>query len=375
MRVVRLSVRDFRGYDHASVTLGDGLTVITGPNGAGKTNLLEALYFGCTGRSCRTSNEREIVRFGEGATRVVLAAEAEDGAHELSVGFSPGEPKRMRVDGAAVERLVEVSERPLVSVFLPDRLELIKGAPSLRRAHLDQLVGALWPARVATRRAYAQSLAQRNALIARIRSGAGSRNSLYSWDAQLARHGIALMADRRAAVEDVTEPFARWCADLGLDGEPALRYRPRSKASTPEDLAAELRERIDGDVERGFTGHGPHRDDVIVTREGRGLRAYGSQGQQRLGLLALLLAERDALAAHRESPPLLLLDDVMSELDRQRRRALVDLLRSRSGQSVITATDLDQVPGAEEPGVTRVAVAEGRVLAATTDGDRMSHAA
>jgi DNA replication and repair protein RecF len=375
MRVLRLTVRDFRGYHESTAALGDGLTVITGPNGAGKTNLLEALYFGCTGRSCRTSNEREVVRFGQRATRVVVAAEGEDGAHELSVGFSPGEPKRMRVDGAAVERLVEVSERPLVSVFLPDRLELIKGAPSLRRAHLDQLVGALWPARVATRRAYAQSLAQRNALIARIRVGAGSRNSLHSWDAQLARHGLALMADRRAAVDAVVEPFARWCADLGLSGDPALRYRPRSKASTADELAAELRERIDGDLERGFTGHGPHRDDLVATREGRELRAYGSQGQQRLALLALLLAERDALAAHRQSPPLLLLDDVMSELDRQRRRALVDLLRAGGGQSIITATDLDQVPGAEEPGITRLAVSDGRVLAEAADAGRMSHAA
>ena len=375
MRVVRLNVRDFRGYHDATAALGEGLTVITGPNGAGKTNLLEALYFGCTGRSCRTSNEREVVRFGERATRVVVDAEAEDGAHELSVGFSPGEPKRMRVDGAAVERLVEVSARPLVSVFLPDRLELVKGTPSLRRAHVDQLVGALWPARVATRRAYAQSLAQRNALIARIRSGAGSRNSLHSWDTQLGRHGLALMADRRAAVEAVTEPFARWCTDLGLTGDPTVRYRPRSKASTAEELAAELRDRIDGDLERGFTGHGPHRDDLLLSREGRELRAYGSQGQQRLGLLALLLAERDALAAHRDRPPLLLLDDVMSELDRQRRRALVDLLRSGSGQSVITATDLDQVPGAEEPGVTRLAVSEGRLLVQAAGADWMSHAA
>ncbi|HEY2320790.1 MAG TPA: DNA replication and repair protein RecF, partial [Solirubrobacteraceae bacterium] len=356
MRVVRIDVRDFRGYHEASAGLGDGLTVITGPNGAGKTNLLEALYFGCTGRSCRTSNEREVVRFGAGAARVVVTAEAQDGAHELSVGFVPGEPKRIRVDGAAVERLVEVTERPLVSVFLPDRLELIKGAPSLRRAHLDQFVAALWPARVATRRAYAQSLAQRNALIARIRAGAGSRNSLHSWDTQLARQGMALMADRRVAVEAVAEPFHRWCADLGLTGAPALRYRPRSKASTADELAAELRERIDGDLERGFTGHGPHRDDLVAMREGRELRAYGSQGQQRLGLLALLLAERDALAVHRQTPPLLLLDDVMSELDRQRRRALVDLLRAGAGQSVITATDLDQVPGADEPGVTRLAV-------------------
>src|ERR1700758_1072566 len=144
MRVLAVSLRDFRCYEHAEVEIGEGLTVVSGPNGAGKTNLLEALYFGCTGRSCRTTNEREVVRFGERATRVVVAAEADDGAHELSVGFSPGEPKRMRVDGGDVERLLEVSERPLVSVFLPDRLELIKGAPSLRRAHLDQLVAGLW---------------------------------------------------------------------------------------------------------------------------------------------------------------------------------------------------------------------------------------
>jgi DNA replication and repair protein RecF len=362
VRVERVTVRDFRGYSDASAALGEGLTVITGANGAGKTNLIEALYFGCTGRSCRTSNEREVVRFGERAARVVVSATADDGAHELSVGFAPGEPKRIKVDGAVVDRLLEITERPLVSVFLPDRLELIKGAPALRRAHLDQFVAAMWPARVATRRAYAQSLAQRNALIARIRAGHGSRNSLHSWDAQLARHGVALMADRGTAIEALTEPFQRWCGDLGLSGEPTVAYRPRSRAASADDLAGELRERIDGDLERGFTGHGPHRDDVVLQREGRELRAYGSQGQQRLALLALLLSERDALAGHRDVAPLLLLDDVMSELDGQRRRALVDLLRATPGQSVITATDLEQVPGALDGGVVRLAITEGRVL-------------
>lgn len=361
--MVRVTLRDFRCYREASAGFGDGLTVVTGANGAGKTNLIEALYFGCTGRSCRTGNEREMVRFGQRSARVVVAAAAEDGDHELSVGFAPGEPKRMRADGAPVDRLVDVSQRPLVSVFLPDRLELIKGAPALRRAHLDQFVAAMWPARVSTRRAYAQSLAQRNALIGRIRSGGAGRGSLHSWDAQLARHGVALMADRRSAADRLAEPFSRWCADLGLPGEPSLAYRPRSRADTAEALAAELRERIDGDLERGFTGHGPHRDDLGIVREGRELRAYGSQGQQRLALLALLLAERDALADHRDAAPLLLLDDVMSELDRQRRRALVDLLRDGPGQAVITATDSDQVPGADSPGVTRLAVGDGRVLA------------
>ena len=182
MRVLTVSVRDFRSYPETEAAFGPTLTVVTGPNGAGKTNLIEALYFGCTGRSCRTSSEREVVRFGAPATRVIVTAEGEDGVHELSVGFAPGEPKRMRADGAPVERLLDVADRPLVSVFLPDRLELIKGAPSLRRAHLDQFVAALWPARVQTRRVYAQALAQRNALISRIRSGSGSRQTLASGD-------------------------------------------------------------------------------------------------------------------------------------------------------------------------------------------------
>jgi DNA replication and repair protein RecF len=361
MRVLRVSVRDFRGYETADAAFGEGLTVITGPNGAGKTNLLEALYFGCTGRSCRTTNEREVVRFGQRAARVVVSAEADDGPHELAVGFAPGEPKRIKVDGADVERLLEVTDRPLVSVFLPDRLELVKGPPALRRSHLDAFLAALWPARVAARRAYAQSLAQRNALIARIRVGSGSRSSLQAWDSQLAAQGIALMADRRDGLAALEGPFGRWCAELGLDGEPALAYRPRSRAATAEELAEELAERIKSDLERGYTGHGPHRDEVAITRLSRELRAYGSQGQQRLGLLALLLAEREVLANHRDAPPLLLLDDVMSELDRDRRRALVEVLRETGGQSVITATDLEHIPGAAEAGVTRLAVAHGRV--------------
>jgi DNA replication and repair protein RecF len=367
MRVIGLSLRDFRCYDDAHVELGGGLTVVTGANGAGKTNLLEGLYFACTGRSCRTSNEREVVRFGAPAARTVLTCEGEDGAHELAVGFVPGQPKVMRVDGAAVERMLDVATRPLVSVFLPDRLELIKGAPTVRRAHLDQFVSALWPARSETRRLYSQTLAQRNALIGRIRSGRGSRGSLESWDMQLARHGIALMDDRRRSVELLSAPFRRLGTELGLEHDPAVSYKPRSRATEPAELAREFAERLDGDLERGFTGHGPHRDDLATEHAGHDLRAYGSQGQQRLALLALLLAEREVIAAHRSAPPVMLLDDVMSELDRDRRRALVELLCSTPGQSVITATDLENVPGSSDDDVTQVAVSRGRLLAMATE--------
>jgi DNA replication and repair protein RecF len=359
--VTRLRLRDFRSYAAADLALGEGVTVLHGRNGAGKTNLLEALFFGCTGRSIRTSNERELIRFGAGATRVEVDARDEDGRpHSLSVGFQPGEAKHLKADGAPVERLVDVTTRPLVSVFLPDRLELVKGAPSLRRAHMDQLVTAMWPSRSETRRAYSAALAQRNALLQRIRSGRAGRGSLPAWDAEVARHGIALRDDRARAVELVEQPFGVLTEELGLAGEAALRFRPRSRAATAEELAGELAERTDSDLDRGFTGHGPHRDDLLLERDGRELRSFGSQGEQRLGLLALLLAEREALADARGQVPLLLLDDVMSELDPDRRERLAVRV-ARHGQSVVTTTDLAFVPGAGDAPVTRVRVADGQL--------------
>jgi DNA replication and repair protein RecF len=368
----RLQFRDFRSYEQAELRLGEGLTVISGRNGAGKTNLLEALYFACTGRSCRTANEREVVRFGAGVTRLELRTESATGPHVLAVGFQPGEAKRMSVDGATVERLTDVQDRPLVSVFLPDRLDLVLGAPALRRSHVDQVVAALWPTRAGTRRAYSQALAQRNALVAAVRAGRASRASLPAWDAELASHGIVLMRDRGEAIGRLVEPFARHAEALGLEGGAAVAYRPRSHAAEADALAAELAERTPGDLERGFTGHGPHRDELSLKRAGRELRSYGSRGQQRLGLLALLLAEREVLAETRGAAPLLLLDDVMSELDASRRARLVDVLRG-GGQSVITTTELAHVPGGEDAGVERVAIADGRILqSADEPADRLA---
>jgi DNA replication and repair protein RecF len=366
VRVTRLQLRDFRNYETAELELPAALTVVAGPNGAGKTNLLEALYFGCTGRSPRTSNERELVRRGGGAVaRVVVDTRDAEGAHRIEVGFEPGEAKRLRVDGSPVDSLSGVDARPLVSVFLPERLELVKGAPAARRAHLDQLVAALWPARSETRAAYSRALAQRNALLGRIRAGACGPGALDAWDAELARHGVRLMADRGEAVDGLRVPFAELAERIGLPGEAELRYRPRSDATDEEGLTAELGERRAADLERGFTAHGPHRDELQLQLDGVALRAYGSQGQQRTALLALLFAERELLAERRGRPPLMLLDDVMSELDTERRELLAGLVRS-GGQAVVTATEPEHVPGVEEGELVRVRDGELRAVA----GDR-----
>jgi DNA replication and repair protein RecF len=364
--VLSVQLRDFRTYSRADARLGDGLTVVHGPNGAGKSNLLEALYYGCTGRSPRTRNDRELVRFGAQAARVSLRLHDDGDEHELSVGFgTPGEGgqpvKRMTADGAPVERLLDVESRPLVSVFLPDRLELVKGPPALRRGHLDQVVAAIWPARAQVRREYSRVLAQRNALLGRIRSGRASDATLATWDRELATRALELRAHRDAAVEQLAAPFSERAAQLGCAGEITLEYRPRSRAADEEEYIAELRERLPGDLERGFSGHGPHRDDLAIVHDRRELRVYGSQGEQRLALLALLLAERAVLAGARRRTPLMLLDDVMSELDAERRDLLARELRS-GGQSVIATTDLAHVPGATDASVTRLRISPGAIL-------------
>lgn len=362
MRVTGLAARDFRNYERAEVELGERMTVIVGPNGAGKTNLLEAIYFGSTGRSPRTSNDRDLVRRGAVAARVTVNTVDDSGtAHELEAAFQPGEPKLLRVDGSAVDNLWATDARPLISVFLPERLELIKGPPANRRAHLDQLVAALWPGRGAARTAYSRALAQRNALLGRIRGGSAAPDSLGAWDGELARQGIELMAARSEAVELLAPRFTRRAADLGLPEVADVAYRPRSKAATADELAEELAERRAADLDRGFTAHGPHRDDLRLLHAGEPLRGFGSQGQQRVGLLALLFAERDLLADERARPPLMLLDDVMSELDAERRALLAALLRE-GGQGVVTATELEHVPGHEGDGVVVLNVSSGEVL-------------
>ena len=342
MAVRSLQLRDFRTYERAEAAFGDGITVVHGLNGAGKSNLLEGLFYSCTGASPRTRNERELIRFGAPALRATTRVEDGD-SHDLTVAYASsgatGEAvKRMTCDGAPVERLLESPFRPLFAVFMPDRLELVKGAPTGRRAHLDRFLVALHPANAELARSYGRTLAQRNSLLAAIKARRSGGSALDAWDQQMSSRAIELMDARSEAVRILSGAFAVRAAALGLSGEATLTYRPRSEASTPEEFAEELAARRPSDTTRGFSGHGPHRDELLLRRDGRELRVFGSQGEQRIALLALLLAERSALAERRSEIPVMLLDDVMSELDAERRELLVAELEG-SGQSVIASTD------------------------------------
>jgi DNA replication and repair protein RecF len=353
MVVGAVECRGFRNLVDGRTAIAAGVVVVHGPNGAGKTNLLEGLYFGLTGRSFRAGNDRDMIRFGDDGARVELDL---DGGSRLLAAIDRSGERRHLIAGRPLAG--EPDERPLVSVFHPDRLQLVKGSPAHRRAHLDRLCGAIWPARADLRARFGRTLAQRNALVQRVKSGQGDPASLPSWDERLAAEAEPLMEARAAAVQALAESFSKLAEDLGLpDAE--ITYRPRASGGR-EDLAAELARRRAEDLGRAYTSYGPQLDEIELRLGGRQLRRFGSQGQQRIALLALLFAERAALIDAGRTAPLMLLDDVMSELDPAHRELLLSLLAA-GGQAVITATEAEHVPSAD---AARIEVAAGSVRSA-----------
>jgi DNA replication and repair protein RecF len=307
-----------------------------GPNGVGKTNLLEALHVGTQGFSPRTRNDAQLIRFGETATRVVVRGHRGTVPLEVELVVEVGSGKRAKMNGAPLRATEQLRGETATLVFTPDRLGVVKGAPAARRAYFDRSIGRLSPARALLAADYGAAVAQRNASLRRVAAGHSSREALAPWTAQVAELGTELVAARRETLYLLAPHFAERAAELGLlEGE--LRYD-----GTPVSVAA-LDERLDRDLDRGITGLGPHLDDIVIASGTRELRSYGSQGEQRLAVLALLLAEAELIVERNGVPPLLLLDDVLSELDPERRQILAARV-ARVGQALITATDAAMLP-------------------------------
>jgi DNA replication and repair protein RecF len=342
MLVTAIEAKPLRSLDRVRVELAAGIVSVIGPNGAGKTNLVEALYFALTGRSFRTSDRRDLIPFGGSLARAEATIRDEDGIErKLLASVSRSEGRRHLLDGSPADPATIVRSRPPVAVFAPDRLTLVKGPPAERRAHLDGFVAARWPARGELRKRFGQAVAQRNAMLSRLAAGYGTPADLRIWDSGMADAAAPLVEARAEAVAELAQPFATAAEELGLEA-PALEYTPRA-AGSAEEIRAGLEERREQDIRLGRSSWGPHLDELKLNSGDRSLRRFGSQGQQRAALLALLFAEREALLAARRVTPLLLLDDVMSELDPGRRERLVARLGD-GGQVLITAADSEQVP-------------------------------
>jgi DNA replication and repair protein RecF len=318
--------------------------LVTGPNGAGKTNLLESLHVGTQGFSPRTRADAQLVRFGHAAARIALRGRRAGAPVELEVTLELGTGKRASLNGARLRAAEQLRWEVTTLVFTPDRLVVVKGGPAARRAYFDRVLGRLSPARAGLSAEYGAAVGQRNAALRRIAQGASSREALAPWNDQVSKLGTALVEGRTEAVAELQPGLGERAGELGL-AQAELRY----EADPP--TVSELEARTERDLERGTTSVGPHLDDVGILSAGRDLRAFGSQGEQRLAVLALLLAEAELLEERRGTRPLLLLDDVLSELDQDRRRILSDRLRE-TGQALVTSASRSALPG--EPAQTIV---------------------
>ena len=306
--------------------------LVTGPNGAGKTNLLEALHVGTQGFSPRTRSDAQLVRFGAEAGRVRLVGARGDVPVETEVTLSPSAARRASLNGARLRAAEQLRGELQTLVFTPDRLAIVKGAPAVRRAYFDRSLGRLIPARASLAAEYSAAVVQRNAALRRVAAGLSSADALEPWTERVAALGSELTAARREAVTSLDGPFGMQAGALGLE-----RARLRYDAEAPS--VADLEARLSRDLERGTTGLGPHLEDVEILADDRDLRSFGSQGEQRVAVLSLLLAEATLIEERRGVPPLLLLDDVLSELDGSRRAALTASIPA-AGQALITSTDV-----------------------------------
>lgn len=340
MHLQRLSLRNYRNYERVDLEPAPGLNVFLGSNGQGKTNLLEAVALVALSASPRARRESELVGPLVPACRVEAMVSSAGRKREVEIDVrveNERARRQIKVDGVK-RRAAELPGVVRVALFWPDDLGLVKGGPELRRRFLNQLLVQVEPGYAAALASYSRVLEQRNHLLKRIWGGDEPRSALEIWDEELVRHGRLLALGREAAVRELAPLAAGFHARVSGGEQLQVRYQ-----GPPDDLAAAVHNSISDDLRRGATSVGPHRDDLEITIDGRDARGFGSQGQQRTAVVSLKQAEAALSRARSGEAPILLLDDVLSELDASRRQALLEGI-GMDGQVVITAVDAEAFP-------------------------------
>lgn len=382
MIVKSLVLKNFRNYSGLEFQPAPGLSVLFGPNGAGKTNILEALVVLALTRSNRASRDEELATMGQSGyyLRASLERAAAGGGAtgRAEVSWEKGRRKQFKYNGAILPSAADLVGHLLLVFFGPDELQIAKGPPNQRRRYLDVILSQISPAYLHSLTQYNRILSQRNKLL---REGQGKvldRALLSVWDEQLVEAGSSLTARRSAATVRLGAAAATVHSDLaGAKEHLSVIYDPsvlRDSGRAPENAPAAsleaLREAFSGrldrlraaEMARGVSLVGPHRDDLILNLDGVDLRNYGSQGQTRTAALALKFAELSFLRQETGEEPLMLLDDVLSELDEDRRKALAGLLEDGRRQALVTTTDATLLPPAVAAQASYFRVGGGEVV-------------
>jgi len=347
--LTRLAVRDFRNLEQIDLGAPPEGFVVVGENGQGKTNLLESIHYLQILRSARGVRDQDAVRFGAAAFHIG-ASIVTDTEHEIGVGFErAGKRKRARIDGVVPERLSDALGGLPSVMFSPADVDLVAGAPGLRRRFLDIMLALTSPTYLRALQSYRGALARRNAALRDGARGLFDVAAVAVWEPALALHGAVLVAERRAWVAGIELSFEARCQAIGETGRVHVRYASAfaAESNVADALRASLADKRGLDVRRGLTHAGPHRDDLVITLDGRDLRTFGSAGQQRTAAIALRMLEAETFTDRSGRAPLFLLDDPFAELDLRRASRILELLSTTGlGQTVLAVPRESDIPPA-----------------------------
>lgn len=351
MHIERLRLVDYRNYKDVSAVFSPGINVLYGGNGQGKTNLLEALFLMCRGYAHRAGGMREVVRFGAPALFAAAEIRSRGTRHRISLKAAGGK-KGWKLDGSAVPGFLKIAPLTGCILFEPDDLDIVKGSPERRRRFMSQELAGLVPAYTPVLRAYERARHQRNALLRQYRKSPAPlcemRAMFAVWDSQMSAAAGRIYQMRARYLSRLAPAAAALHAGLCAGDERlALAYRTNvfegALPERPEEIAAAYREKLEAHLERdvfkGFTGPGPHADEIDITVNGHAARLYASQGQQRSAAISMKLAHIKLYKEDLELSPVVLLDDIFSELDQARRRGILSVLTD--AQTFITGTNAD----------------------------------
>ena len=347
MRIEELKLKNFRNYSGAELAPDPEVNLFYGQNGSGKTNLLEAIHYTALGRSHRVTNDANVIRAGETDASSAVVIRNRLGLREVAIRFHPSQPqkKEILIDRKRIQKLSDLMGCLCCVIFSPEDLDLIREGPLLRRRYLDMMISQVDRRYFTALQQYRVGLEQRNTILRNIRSNTGGdRSMLDVFEESMARAAADIIRKRREMTGILSEKARDTYRRIsGTDEAFSVAYRSsvREEDGMEEALCRLYRENREDDIRLGVTSAGPHRDDLVLSLNDHPMKLFASQGQIRTGALSLKLSQMDILKEMSGEDPVLLLDDVMSELDRSRRASLIREIHSF--QTFITCTDKDDL--------------------------------
>jgi len=350
LQIKALSLNNFRNYIKLELKFNSNLVVFFGRNAQGKTNILESIFLSCTGRSHRTPKDRELIFWDKDEASVKILYSKEEGDSLIEIFLDSKERKKIHINGVPAQRLGELMGHLNSVLFSPEDLKLVKGGPGERRRFIDMEISQIKPRYFYSLQQHNRILKQRNNLLKEIQQNSSLRKTLPIWNEQLAKVSAYIMLQRKFFIDSIYNISKRIHKEISANGEelevwykPSISFDTDNLDEIAEILLEVLQKNEENDIKRGITERGCHRDDMLININGIDVKTFGSQGQQRTTVLSLKLSEIELMYKETGEYPILLLDDVMSELDNFRQKMLLSYLDKV--QTFITTTELMNLPG------------------------------